>query len=173
MKKMNYLPLAFLLAIFLGACTTNQKTKDRENIKLVVDFEDAFRNLDYDKMESLLADDYVSYGPSLADSMRKEDVMLNWKINMEDLYDKVDFHDVKHIALKDFENGEEREWVSSWGKLTIKYQNRANAAEIWSNTIYLIMDGQIQRSYMFYNEADALRQVGFHYVFREPAKLDE
>lgn len=172
MKKLFYLPLVLLTSLVLNGCN-QQKTNDHENIQLIVGFEDAFRNQDYEKMQSMFTDDYMSYGPSLADSMRKEDVMLNWKYNMENLYDKVDFHDVKHIALTDLNNGVARDWVSSWGKLTIKYQNRTNEAEIWSNTLYLIEDGKIKKSYIFYNEADALRQVGFHYVFREPAKLDE
>jgi hypothetical protein len=35
---------------------------------------------------------------------------------------------------------------------------------IWANTNYLIENGKIIRSITFYNEADALRQLGYKIV---------
>lgn len=119
-------------------------------------------------MTTLLADDYVSYGPSLADSMGREDLLVNWKYNMEHLYEKLEYKGTQNIALTNYKNGEPEEWVSSWGKILIKYKDNGNEAIIWSNTIFNIADGKIQKSIMFFNEADALRQMGYKYTFTNP-----
>lgn len=173
MKKRIYFLLIVITALLFTACSMNKQTNDQQNLKLVQEFEKAFSNHDFDKMGVMLSDSYVGYGPSKADSMGKEDMLLNWKYNVENLYDKLEFEGGQHIEVTVERNGIDQEWVSSWGKLIIKYQNRGTAAEIWSNTIYLIEDGKIEKTYIFYNEADALRQAGFSYVFREPVEVDE
>ncbi|MDZ4747926.1 MAG: hypothetical protein SH808_05525 [Saprospiraceae bacterium] len=52
------------------------------------------------------------------------------------------------------------EWVGNWAELTIGYQD-GGSVTIWANTDYLIENGKIIRSLTFYNEADALRQLGY------------
>lgn len=172
MKKVfPLLTVLFVLAL-LSACDNTPNTNNEQNILLVEKFEQALKSQDYEGIGSLIAEDYVSYGPSLSDSMGKEDALLNWKYNMENLYKKLEFKSLQHIEVKRTQNGIEQEWVSSWGHLFIKYRDHGNEAEIWSNTIYLIKDGKISKSYMFYNEADALRQAGYHYIFNEPTLVE-
>ena len=61
------------------------------------------------------------------------------------------------------------EWVSNWAELDITYKNGQGEVTIWANAIYLIENGKIVKSITFYNEADALRQMG--YVFINPNDL--
>ncbi len=70
------------------------------------------------------------------------------------------------VTIKDGEN--QGEWVSNWGELHIVYKNKQEVT-LWANTIYRIEKGEIVKSYTFYNEADALRQLG--YVFINPNNL--
>ena len=61
-------------------------------------------------------------------------------------------------------NGDKQEeWVSNWAELYIEYKEDGEAVTIWANTNYLIENSKIIKSYTFYNEADAMRQLGYIY----------
>ena len=53
--------------------------------------------------------------------------------------------------------------------IKITYKDDRGAVTIWANTIYQIENEKIVKSFTFYNEADALRQLG--YVFINPNDL--
>ena len=42
-------------------------------------------------MDSLLADNYIGYGPSVGDSVNKEEAISGWKDNMENLYESIEY----------------------------------------------------------------------------------
>lgn len=169
MKKHISLISAFILAILISACTTSNNSA-KQNIKVVEKYQEAISNHDVEGMKALLADNYVAYGPSIGDSMKRDDAILNWDYNMQNLYKKLEFKRAEIIAISNYEGKVPGNWVSSWGKLYVKFMDRGNEATIWSNTIYLIDDGKIQKSYIFFNEADALRQAGYRYIFNDPGK---
>jgi len=172
MKKAIY-PIVLFIVVILISCSTDPTINENKNIVMIEKFEQALRTVDSETLGSLLSDTYVGYGPSIKDSLGKDDFLLNWKYNMEYLYEKLEFKTTERIEVQRMKNGEEQQWVSSWGKLYIKYREHGNDAEIWSNTIYLIKDEKIEKIYIFYNEADALRQAGYHYIFKEPAKIED
>ena len=58
------------------------------------------------------------------------------------------------------------EWVSNWAELKIQYKDGSGPVIIWANTNYKIEQGKIVKSYTFYNEADALKQLGYELVDR-------
>lgn len=60
------------------------------------------------------------------------------------------------------------EWISSWAELFITYKT-GETVTIWANTAYKVENDKIVKSYTFYNEADALEQLG--YVFINPDDL--
>lgn len=169
MKKNVILISAFILAILISACSVSDNSTE-ENIKLVEKYQEAFKNHDVDGMKALLADTYVGYGPSLGDSMKKDDAILNWDYNMQHLFEKLEFQPAQTIALTNENSNAKGKWVSSWGKLYVKFKEHGNEATIWANKLYLIDKGQIQKSYIFFNEADALRQAGYRYIFNDPNK---
>lgn len=171
MKKLSGISLLLMALLFVNCQNTNPGHE--ADLALVAKYQEALKNFDYETMKSCLADDFMRYGPSLGDSMNRDDALLNWKYNIENIYSKLEYKGSRNIVVTSTHNGKPEEWVSSWGRLFIKYKDHGNEAEIWSNTLYLIEDGKIKRTMIFYNEADALRQAGYSYVFKEPTVIEE
>lgn len=157
----------FLLTILLVSCLSSCSTTDssKENIELINNYVDAVENLDFDAMDDLLDDNYIGIGPSRNDSVNKEQAIINWKNNIENLYEKISYSKSKNIAVKT----DQGEWVSNWADLTIVYKESNKEVSLLVNSIYLIKNGKIVKSLTFYNEADALEQLG--YVFINPEDL--
>ena len=162
--------LLFLLAIIVMtiSCDDQKKHAD-ENVKLIEKYVEAVENLDYDIMESVLDDNYMGYGPSFNDSINKELAVSNWKTNVDNLYESIDYNKSRNLAqfVEDGENA--GEWVSNWANLSIVYKKDKKKVSLMTNTIYKIENGKIVKSYTFYNEADVLEQLG--YVFINPSDL--
>jgi hypothetical protein len=114
-------------------------------------------------MDSLLADNYVGYGPSVGDSVNKQEALANWKYNAENLYESIKYTRYQNIAVTTTEKDEADpgNWVSNWAYLTIKYKDGRGPVNVWVNATYKIENGKIARSRTFYNEADVLRQLGY------------
>lgn len=169
MKKNVSLFSAFILALIISACNLTDK-QAQENLKLIEKYQQAITSHDVEVIKDILADNYVGYGPSIGDSMKKDDAILNWDYNMQHLYERLEFKQIENIAISNDNGKTKGTWVSSWGKMNLKFKDLSNESIIWSNTIYKIEDGKIIKSIVFYNEADALRQAGFSYTFREPKR---
>ena len=164
---MKKLFITFLILPFLMSCSSNDSSSEK-NIQLVEKYIQSVENLDYKSMTSLLADHYYGYGPSYGDSIGKKQAVESWKKNVKDLYKSINYNRSRNVAVH-IESGENKgDWVSNWGELHIVYKN-GKEVTLWANTIYKIKDGKIVKSYTFYNEADALKQLG--YVFINPNDL--
>ena len=161
--KMKKLILVVFVVGLLSSCTPNDPSK--ENVLLIQNYIQAVENLDYDAMSNILDDSYVGIGPSRGDSIHKEQAIMNWKSNVENLYEKISYSKSQNIAVKTPEG----EWVSNWADLTIVYKGSNKTISILANTVYQIENGKIVKSLTFYNEADALEQLG--YVFINPEDL--
>jgi hypothetical protein len=131
------------------------------NIALVEKYIAGVENMEYDIMDSILADDYLGLGPSFGDSIGKAQALENWKLNVESLYEKIEYRASRNMAVSITSGENQGEWVSNWAELYIEYKNDIGAVNIWANSIYQIENMQIVKSYTLYNEADALRQLGF------------
>ena len=165
MKKLLYLTL--LLPLTMGCSSIGDNSE--KNLALVEKYIAGVENMDYDVMESILADDYLGLGPSIGDSIGKAQVIENWKLNVETLYEKIEYQRSRNTTVTVTTGDNQGEWVSNWAELYIEYKDDRGAVTIWANSIYEIENMQIVKSYTFYNEADALRQLG--YVFYNPNDL--
>ena len=101
----------------------------------------------------------VSYWESLQD-------IANWKANSDQLYEKITYQGSRNIGINITTGKNQGEWVSTWAQLEITYKGERGSVVIWANTIYLIENSKILKSYTFYNEADALRQLGYVFINR-------
>ena len=165
MRKLVYLLL--VLPFFVG-CSSKSHNSEK-NVALIETYVQSVEDMDYEVMESLLAENYIGLGPSYNDSIGKTQAIENWRSNVENLYDKIKYKRSRNVAVS-IPSGDNRgEWVSNWAELNIVYKDDKGAVTIWANTIYLIEDNKIVKSYTFYNEADALEQLG--YVFINPNDL--
>ena len=160
---MKNLILVVLLTVLFWSCTSTDSSKD--NVALIENYIEAVENLDYEAMDDILDDEYLGIGPSRSDSINKENAIKNWKQNVDELYEKIEYSKNKNLAVITAEG----EWVSNWSDLTITYKSNQKQISILANTIYQIKDGKIIKSITFYNEADALEQLG--YVFINPEDL--
>lgn len=163
-KLMNILFVLLLAASFIMCSTVNDHSE--KNVALIDNYVKAVEKLDYEFMKTLLHDDYLGIGPSYGDSVNKIEAAENWKNYVENLYKKIEYKHSRSFAIDVDEGENQGEWVSNWAELYIEFQNEVESVTIWANTIYQIQDGKIIKSYTFYNEADALRQLG--YVFIDP-----
>ena len=165
-KNKNFMALWVILLMFgCDPAGVNHK----ENIKLIEIYTQAVENLDYETMASCLDDNYLGLGPSLGDSIGKTDALINWKDNVENLYESIKYNRSRIIPMTISTGDNQGEWVSNWAELAITYKDEKGAVKIWANSIYQIENGKITKSYTFYNEADVLEQLG--YVFINPSDL--
>jgi len=160
MKKSAFILL--LLPLMIGCSSIGNKSE--KNLALVEKYVNAVENLEYDIMASLLADDYKGLGPSIGDSIGKTQAVEMWKNNVENLYEKIEYLRSRNVAVTITSGDNQGEWVSNWAELHIVYKDNMGEVTIWANTIYQIEDIKIVKSYTFYNEADALRQLGYFYI---------
>ena len=158
-----------LLVIPLFWACSNSRNNAEKNLQLIEKYVQAVENMEYDAMELYLDDNYLGMGPSYGDSIRKDQAIANWKDNVENLYERIHYNRSRNIAVTVETGDNQGEWVSNWAELDIVYKNGRGEVTLWANSVYQIEDGKIVKSYTFYNEADALRQLG--YVFINPNDL--
>jgi len=156
MKKL--LVIFAFVPVFLGCSIQNDNSE--KNIAVVEKYIQSVENLDYQTMESLLDDSYFGYGPSYGDSIGKAQAIVNWKHNVETLYKSIKYKKSRNAAVTIKTGDNKGEWVSNWGELHIEYKNGKHVT-LWANTTYKLENGKIIKSYTFYNEADALKQMGY------------
>jgi hypothetical protein len=157
--------LLFLTAISISlfSCAPSADNKEKENLAIVRSYKDAIETNNVAMMDSLLASNYKGYGPSVNDSVNKEQALDNWKYNTENLYESFKFSRLQNFAktVKEGEETEAGDWVSSWAYLTVKYKDGRGPVNVWINAEYKIENGKIVYSRTFYDEADILRQLNY------------
>jgi hypothetical protein len=158
--KQYILLLAACASLF--SCTSSNDKKKSDNIAVTKRYMQAVETNNVAAMDSLLADNYMGYGPSVGDSVNKADALANWKYNAQNLYESVKYSRYQNIAVTTTEEDEALpgDWVSNWANVTIKYKDGRGPVNIMVNAVYKIENGKIVRSLTFYNEADAMRQLG-------------
>ncbi len=165
MKKIG---LILILLIVLSSCNTIDKTSEHNKV-LIEKYVKAVENNDTATMESLLAENYEGFGPSVNDNIDKKGAIKNWKENVENLYESIHYSKSRVIAVNVPDGENKGEWVSNWAELKIVYKKDKKEVTIWANTVYQVENNKIIKSYTFYNEADVLEQLG--YVFINPNNL--
>lgn len=133
------------------------------NQTIVEQYVAAVQQLDYQNALDLLAEDYVGYGPSTNDSIYKDQVEASMKYNVENVYEAIEYKKSRILSVHVPDGENKGEWVSHWARLLIQYQD-GKSAEIMANSIYQLEGGKIISSYTFYNEADALEQLGYVFI---------
>ncbi|MDW5288936.1 hypothetical protein [Formosa sp. PL04] len=160
MKKL--ISTLFLILIVMS-CST-KKDNSEKNVAIIENYIQAVEDLDYETMSALLDDEYIGIGPSYGDTIRKTNAVKNWKWNAENLYDSIDYTESKSAPIVISTGKNQGEWVSNWAQTNITYKNNNETVIIWSNSIYQIVNDKIVKSYTFYNEADALEQLGYTFI---------
>ena len=163
---MNRLIITFLPLLFISACSQVDK-QAADNIGLIEKYVKAVEGKNYTTMESLLAENYKGYGPSHSDSTDRTAALASWKENIENLYQSISYERSRMATFAILEGPNKGNWVSNWAELKIKYIDGRGPVIIWANTNYQIKNGKIVKSYTFYNEADALQQLGYVFMISD------
>jgi ketosteroid isomerase-like protein len=158
MKQIIVLVIA---GISLFACTSPAEKKEKENLAVARKYMNAVETKNVLVMDSLLADNYWGYGPSIGDSINKEGAILNFKYLAENLYESFEYTRHKELAVTVKEGEALGDWVLNWAYLTIKFKDGSGPVNVWVNIVYRIENGKIVHSRTFYNEADVMRQLGY------------
>jgi hypothetical protein len=158
---MKQLILLALISLGLFACTSSADKKEKANLAIAKKYVNAVETMNVETMDSLLADNYIGYGPSVGDSTNKEEALSSWKYNTENLYESIKYTHHTELAVTVKEGRAKGDWALNWAFLTIKYKDGRGPVNIWVNSVYLIENGKIVMSRTFYNEADVLRQLNY------------
>jgi hypothetical protein len=158
---MKQLILYAVIATGFLACTSSADHKEGESLAIAKKYMEAVETKNVAIMDSLLADNYIGYGPSVNDSTNKADAINSWKFNADNLYESIKYTRHKEIAVSVKEGEALGDWVLNWAYLTIKYKDGRGPVNLWVNAAYRIENGKIVSSRTFYNEADVLRQLGY------------
>ena len=163
---MKQVILFMAVGISLFSCTSSGNKQESESLAIAKKYMEAVESNNPAMMDSLLADNYMGYGPSVGDSTNKADAIANWKYNAANLYESIKYtrHQNMAITVKEGEQADAGNWVSNWAYLTIKYKDGRGPVNVWVNAVYKIENGKIARSRTFYNEADVLRQLKYEIV---------
>jgi limonene-1,2-epoxide hydrolase len=159
---MKYIILLALAVVTVGCSGTDDQLA-KENIAVIEKYIKAVQDKDAQTMSDLLADNYIGYGPSFSDSTNKVQAIANWKDVAENLYDKIEYTRTVNIAATVKDGPHPGNFVSDWASLKITYKDGQGPIFLNVNAIYRIENGRITLSRTFYNEADALRQLGYEF----------
>ena len=160
MKKFIF---AALFGILFFSCTP--PNNDKANVELIERYVQAVQDVDIETMAGILDDNYVGLGPSMNDSIGKEMVLANWKNLGENYYESV-VYKKSRMSTTDITYGDNQgEWVSNWALMSVVFKEDHQSVTIWANSVYQIKNNKIFKSYTFYNEADALEQLGYVYTY--------
>jgi hypothetical protein len=158
---MKQLIVLALFSLSLFACNSSADKKEKANLAIAQKYMEAVETGNVTLMDSLLADNYMGYGPSVSDSTNKEEAVSNWKFNTENLYESIEYTHHTELAVTVKEGRAKGDWILNWAYLTIKYKDGRGPVHAWVNIVYLIQNGKIAMSRTFYNEADVLRQLNY------------
>jgi hypothetical protein len=150
--------------LFLGCADGNKPSNSQKNIDLVNKYVHAVEALDYEGMGSLLDDNYLGIGPSINDTITKSNALINWEKNATNLYESIKYNKSRTLAVTVTNADNPGDWVSNWAEVSITYKGDKGSVVLLANTIYKIENDKIVESYTFYNEADALEQLGYVFV---------
>ena len=168
---MKQLIVLAIISLSLFACTSSADKKEKANLAIAQKYMQAVETKNVAIMDSLLADNYIGYGPSVGDSTNKEQAILNWKDNVDNLYESIKYTRHKELAVTVTEGEAIGDWVLNWALLTIKYKVGNVPVQLWVNAVYRIENGKIVQSRTFYNEADVLRQL--RYMITPPQEIGQ
>jgi hypothetical protein len=161
---MKQLLIFLCLILFLASCSNTDSGVNTNNIAVIERYAQAVQNKNVDSMAALLADNYVGYGPSFTDSINKADAVASWKDLVANLYESIQYTRSVNMAAKVTEGPRPGDYVSSWSNVRITYKNGKGPVNLYVNVIYRIENGKITMSRTFYDEADAMRQLGYQFV---------
>ena len=141
------------------------------NKELVKKYVDALLTGNTAGMADYLGEGYMGFGPAMKDSVNKQQNLTNWKKSWEEQFSSIKYDEIVSLTptIKPETNSRVAgDWVLNWGTVSVVYKNGQPPVKFSLHTAYMVVNGKIARSHVYYNVADILGQQGFTFV--PPAK---
>lgn len=152
----------FLLSAYSYAQTASVNPNAEKDIQVLKNFFEAMDNDDYQKVNSLIHDDYMGFGPRYNSPENKADVIENLKAIRQG-NEGGERGNERYISItinNDVNESVNGNWVLYWGWITLKNRETGKDFTIDVHQASKIQDGKVMSSVVYYNEYDALKQVG-------------
>ena len=159
-----------LIFVCLLACASSDEAIVAEkNTEIVYKYLEASISSDFETMESLLADVYIGAGPGLKDSVTKTQHLANWKSRWINDFESIDYERSETVTKRITYGPFLGDWVSDWARVTVTYKNGFPPVTFMLNSVFRVRNGFIERSRVYYDTGDVMRQQGF--TFQPPDSI--
>ena len=163
-SRMSMLAIPIVL-IGLSSCNqtspaTTTDTKGDNNKAVVDKFLTAVRTGDMAAVKAQLADNFMSYGPSIKDSSNTTQYIDLWTKRWADELATVTYNRYGSVAFV----ADSSDWVGEWGHIDATYKNGTPSISFEYHGAFRMVDGKIAMAAVFYNVADIMEQQGFTFV---------
>lgn len=167
MRNQKTLIILFALAMGIVSCAPsneNNAHRNPENETLVKNYMNAVVTGDTSKLEEFLAENYMSFGPRITDSIDRAGTVADFKNNWKKNWRAVEFNRYTMLSSTNTEGPVAGDWVLDWAKVTIHSKTKTPSYTVNWHAVFRVKDGKIDREIDFFNEADILGQIGFTFV---------
>ncbi|MBV1888198.1 MAG: hypothetical protein KUG51_02795, partial [Urechidicola sp.] len=127
MKKTIFTLL--VVSILFISCSEDSE-HSIENLDLIEKYVQSVENMDFDAMDSILDENYKGFGPSINDSINKEQTVSNWKFNVENLYESIKYNKSKNAPILIEDGDNQGDWVANWAELEITFKASGESVTI-------------------------------------------
>jgi hypothetical protein len=175
MKKLSFLSI---LIVLICACAPHHEKEEtmvmpsnegEAQTKIVYAYVDAVLNKNFTAMDTLLAENYMAYGPAVTDSLNKSQEIESWKKQWTEAYSSITYNRItsvfKHIDSGNFAG----DWVADWANIVLNYQN-GKSVRFGLNEVYKVVNNKIVLSSAYYDAAGIMKQLGYTFVEPKEAK---
>ncbi|MBU2913987.1 nuclear transport factor 2 family protein [Reichenbachiella agariperforans] len=140
------------------------------NIDTVSSYVQALEDMDYDAMDSLLHADFYMVGPSVGDTVYKDQLLANWKANTGKTIESIRFRHQQISGVAIPSQVKYGDWISEWSLAQIEFKNfDGPPVTLLMSVSYLVVGNQIAKGIMIYDEGDMYNQLG--YIFADPVDV--
>jgi hypothetical protein len=118
------------------------------------------RSGDMTTVKAQMAENFMSYGPSIKDSSNTAEYIDLWTKRWTDELATVTYNRYGSVAFV----SDSTDWVGEWGHIDATYKNGTPPISFEYHSAFRMVDGKIAMAAAFYNVADILEQQGFTFV---------
>lgn len=166
MKKL--LPGFAVVAMAIASCSSpppvvneNMYERNPANEAVVKKYIDAIVHGTLGAMDTLLADNYMGYGPATKDSTNKADNIAGWKHEWDSVYSSITYNRYAMLSVHIDSGRVAGDWVFDWGKATLNYRTGKTPVNFLFHAVYKMKDQKIIQETDFFDVNDILVQRGF------------
>lgn len=175
MKINSYPPMLAILTIgslCLGSCQKKEESAKNEmqkyvtigdsadtNAKLLIDYQAALTDGDFAKVRTLLAADFMSYGPSAADSVNVDSLIKQWE-GTHNAYSGLKILDANPMAFTSSNSKTKGDWACIWGRYSATNKATGKTVNFPFHLIGKVENGKLRLTGDYWDKAQFIGPMG-------------